>query len=389
MDRERWLAVIFRTGLVVFFIWMTEGILIPIVLGALFALLLSRLLPHVERRLGRAKGFAPLAVTVSSLVLIVIPFVFISVEVVRSVSEFLTRDWTATFNRLQTFVTSGIDIWGHRVHIGGPQIQSVLSDVGQRTATFLAGLIAGLATSVPNFIVNLFLFLVALYYFLRDGDELQRWMLRVSPFSGPQTGELFASVRETVNGAILGLIATALVQGGLTLAALYIFSVPNAFLLGVAATLMSFLPIIGTTPVTVGSAIYLFVVGRYGAGVGMMVAAAIVGLSDNIVRPWAQSSQGSMHPLLALLGIFGGIELFGAAGIFIGPIVAAMAVWAVDTYVRMYPRHDPVKNPAARPPAPVDAPPPVGGVVPVSPPAPSSVPPSGSAPPPPDSTPPR
>lgn len=337
MERERWLAVIFRTGLLVLFVWMIRDLLVPIALGALFALLLTPLQGRLGRRLGRGQRFAPLIVTASSLVLIVIPFVFISIEVVQSITEFLARDWTSTFDRLQGFLTNGVDVWGRRVHIGGPQLQSVVSNVGQRAATFMAGFVGGLATSVPSFIIDLFLFVVALYYFLRDGDALGRWMLRFSPFSGGQTRELFASVQETVRGAVMGLIVTALVQGGLTMIGLYIFQVPNAFLLGVLATVLSFIPLVGTTPVTVGAAIYLFVIGRVGAGVGMLATAAVVGVSDNVVRPWVQSSQSRIHPLLVLLGIFGGLTLFGPVGVFLGPIVAAMAVWAVDTYARLHP----------------------------------------------------
>lgn len=346
MERERWLAIIFRTGLLVLFVWMVRDILVPIALGALFALLLSPLQERLGRRLGRGRRFAPLIVTVSSLVLIVIPFVFISLEVVQSITEFLARDWTSTVDRLQGFLTNGVDIWGRQVHIGGPQLQSAVSNVGQRAATVLAGFVGGLATTVPNFIIDLFLFVVGLYYFLRDGGALGEWMFRFSPFSGAQTRELFASVNETVRGAIMGLIVTALVQGGLTMIGLTIFRVPNAFLLGVLATMLSFVPLIGTTPVTVGSAIYLFVIGRVGAGFGMVATAVVVGLSDNVVRPWVQSSQTRMHPLMVLLGIFGGLTLFGAVGVFLGPIVAAMAVWAVDTYARLHPpRRDSVPPP--------------------------------------------
>ncbi|HSN88056.1 MAG TPA: AI-2E family transporter, partial [Thermoanaerobaculia bacterium] len=357
IERERWLAIILRTGLLVLFLWMIQDLLVPVVLGALFALLFSPLQERLGPRLGKAQGFAPLLITVSSLVLIVIPFVFIAIEVVQSITDFLARDWTYTFTRLQAFLTDGVDIFGRRIHIGGPQLQSVVTTAGQRTATFLAGFVGGLATTVPTFIISLFLFVVALYYFLRDGGSLTAWLLRFSPFAPGQTRELFISVRETVNGAILGLVATALVQGSLTTIGLYIFRVPNAFLLGVFATVMSFVPLIGTTPVTVGSAIYLFAIGRVGAGFGMLATAVIVGLSDNVVRPWVQSSRTRMHPLMTLLGIFGGISLFGAAGIFIGPIIAAMAIWAVDTYARLHP---PVRRDSTPPtePHPTATPPP-------------------------------
>jgi predicted PurR-regulated permease PerM len=60
-----------------------------------------------------------------------------------------------------------------------------------------------------------------------------------------------------------------------------------------------------------------------------------IGFSDNIVRPWVQSSQTQLHPLLTVLGIFGGLELFGPPGIVLGPIVAAMAFWTVAAYAEL------------------------------------------------------
>jgi predicted PurR-regulated permease PerM len=117
--------------------------------------------------------------------------------------------------------------------------------------------------------------------------------------------------------------------------ALYVFTVPGAFLFGLIATMLSVVPVVGTTPVTIGATIYLVASGRSGAAVGMAIAAVVVSLSDNIVRPWVQSSQTQLHPLLAVLGIFGGLEMFGAPGIVLGPIIAAMAFWTVGTYAEL------------------------------------------------------
>ena len=64
----------------------------------------------------------------------------------------------------------------------------------------------------------------------------------------------------------------------------------------------------------------------------MAVAAALIGLSDNVVRPWVQSSQTRMHPLVTLISIFGGLQVLGAAGVFLGPVIAAIAIWTVDLY---------------------------------------------------------
>ena len=74
---------------------------------------------------------------------------------------------------------------------------------------------------------------------------------------------------------------------------------------------------------------------RYPAAVGMAVAAVIIGVSDNIARPWVQSARGGLHPLLVLVSIFGGLQTLGPAGVFLGPVIAAMALWAIDTYAAL------------------------------------------------------
>jgi len=347
MDQDRLLSIVLRVGLIVLFLWMTHTILVPIALGALFALLLTPLLRRLEPRLGRAREYAPVFLTSSVIILVVIPVVFFSIEAVRSINQFLARDWSPLFARVQSFATEGIYFRGRTIHIGGSDLQAVIQDLGQRLATWGADAASGAASAVPSIMLALFLFALALYYFLRDGKSLSDWLFRQSPFPDEQTRELFASVRETVNGAILGILATAIVQGGLTFIALTIFRVPNAFLLATLAMVLSVIPLVGTTPITVGASIYLFVIGRFGAGIGMIISLVVIGLSDNVVRPWVQSSQSRMHPLVVLLGIFGGLELFGAVGVFLGPVVAAMAVWSVETYAKFHP---PVRNTMSVPP---------------------------------------
>lgn len=64
----------------------------------------------------------------------------------------------------------------------------------------------------------------------------------------------------------------------------------------------------------------------------MGAAGVLIGLSDNIVRPWVQGSQDHMHPLIVLLAVFGGARGVWFAGVFIGAVVAACALRALDVY---------------------------------------------------------
>jgi predicted PurR-regulated permease PerM len=329
---------------------MVRDLLLPVALGALLALLLHPLQRRLTPRLGRFAGWAPTLLTLGAFVLIIIPFAFIAAQVVTGINSFLSQDLNGALNGVQQFGDRFTRRFGDRFAPFGGNLRSEVGGVVQRIGTAIAGLASSFASSLPGQILDVFIFVLALFYFLRDGSRLVRWLLSLSPFRDRDTDELFASIHETVHGAIIGQLATSVVQGGLTILVLFVFKVPGALLFGIIATLLSIIPMVGTTPVTVGAVIYLLIINRFGAAVGMGISAAVIGISDNIVRPYVQSSQSRLHPLLILLGIFGGLQVFGAAGVFIGPVVAAMAVWAVDIYARFH-RH-PLASVRALPPPP-------------------------------------
>ncbi|MEO7327908.1 MAG: AI-2E family transporter [Minicystis sp.] len=336
MDQnDRWLSITLRAALVGLFLWMIRGLLVPIGLGALFALILYPLERRLAPRLRKLRAQAPLIITVGAIVLVVIPFALIAARVVLSINDFLSRDLTEVLNRVQSFADRYAAGIGERLHVNGASLRTGVGTVLQRLGTSIAGLAGGFAAALPGQILDVFLFSLALYYFLRDGAQLKGRIARLAPFPEHETQELFTSIHDTVRGAILGQLATSAVQGALTIAALYFFHVPGALLFGVIATLLSIIPMVGTAPVTAGAGLYLLASGRPGAAGGMLAAALIIGVSDNVVRPWMQGSQTKMHPLVTLLGIFGGLELLGAAGVFLGPVIAAMAVWAFDTYASL------------------------------------------------------
>lgn len=329
---DRWLAAILRAAPLLLFLWMVRSLLIPVALGALFALLLNPLRRRFVARWPRRARYAPIVLTVGSLVLVVIPFGLVAVRVVLSVQGFLAGGLGQIVEKLQAFGATHFSGLAERFDLPVERLRAGAIDVAQRVAASVGNFAGGVASSLPGQFIDVFLFVLALYFFLRDGVAAVRWALRLLPFSAHDTDELFESIQKTVHGALLGQLVVSAVQGGLTIIALYAFQVPGALMFGIIAMVLSVLPLIGTMPVTLGAVVYLLASGRTGAAIGMGVAAALIGLSDNVIRPWVQSTDTRMHPLVTLLAIFGGIELFGPAGVFLGPVIAVAALWTVDLY---------------------------------------------------------
>jgi predicted PurR-regulated permease PerM len=310
-----------------FFLWMVRSILVPISLGAVFALLFHPIHVWLARRLGRLHRLSPIVITLAALIVVVLPLSAIGAHAVVSINGYLSQLDDGQVSEIQTSLMRQTRELADAVGLPVNEIRAAVTDAIRRAGSSIATFLSGFLTSLPEMILDIFLFVLSLYFFLRDGARLGPEIQLLSPFSREETEAAFDSVVGTVRGAILGTVAVAFVQGAETLIALLIFEIPGAFLFGLIATFMSLIPLVGTMPVTFGAVIYLFASGRIGASIGMLIAALIIGTSDNIVRPWVQSRGASMHPLMAMLGIFGGVAVMGMAGIFIGPIVSALVVW--------------------------------------------------------------
>ncbi len=140
----------------------------------------------------------------------------------------------------------------------------------------------------------------------------------------------FVSVtRATVKGTLV----IGIVQGGLAGLAFAVVGIKGAAFWGTVMAVLSIIPGVGTALIWIPAVIYLLAIGRVGAGIGLTIwCAAIVGTADNVLRPWLIGKDTKMSDLLILLGTLGGLVLFGAVGIIIGPIVAALFVTVWDIY---------------------------------------------------------
>ena len=55
----------------------------------------------------------------------------------------------------------------------------------------------------------------------------------------------------------------------------------------------------------------------------MIICSVIVGVVDNIMRPWLISGRAEMGGLLIFISVLGGITVFGMLGVVLGPIIVA------------------------------------------------------------------
>jgi predicted PurR-regulated permease PerM len=175
--------------------------------------------------------------------------------------------------------------------------------------------------------------LIALFYFLKDGAKWKEMLIDLVPLSNDSNRKIAASLKRTINGMFKGYLVVGLAQGIVTTTGLYLFHVPHAALWGMLAIFASIIPPLGVGAISLSVVAYLFLVSRTGAAVGYGLWAIFFSMTiDNILNPYIVGRQISIHPLLVLFSVLGGLALMGPLGILIGPLVISFIYALMSVY---------------------------------------------------------
>ncbi len=180
-----------------------------------------------------------------------------------------------------------------------------------------------------------FVFLLALFYFLRDGRIIIKNFISWSPLLDSYDVHITTTLKRAIQSVFAGTVVVSLIQGVLTGIGFAIFGISAPALWGSMAAVAAFIPGIGTSLVLIPGVIYLFVTGSIGSAIGLTIWGAIaVGLVDNILGPYLINRGINVHPFLILISVLGGIVVFGIVGFLLGPLILAFLFALLEIYKR-------------------------------------------------------
>lgn len=206
----------------------------------------------------------------------------------------------------------------------------------EAAATFFATTAAVVLRTTSEALLGLIVALFTMYYVLIEGSNLARRIESIAPLEPRHTRALLVEARDVGRTAFIGTLATAVVQGVLAGIGYAILGVPEPVTWALVTALASFVPVIGTLIVWVPIAGWLFMDGHPVKAVIMAIYGIVIitSLADYVIRPRIVGGRGHGHPLLTLIALLGGIEIFGLAGLIIAPILMSVFVAAFRLYER-------------------------------------------------------
>ncbi len=214
------------------------------------------------------------------------------------------------------------------------------------SAQFGSGALAG-ATAVGQFFAGLALFIVILFFFLKDGPRI--WAFFLKPFEGERfrRGERVGAVSvATLGGYIRGTSIVALADAvGIGLG-LWILGVPLALPLAVIVFVTAFIPIVGATLAgTLAALVALVTNDLVTALIVVGIVVLVNQLESNFLQPIVMAQTLKLHPLVILLALSVGTITGGIVGAILSVPIAATA-WAI---VKVWDRRDPALEHEGRP----------------------------------------
>ena len=338
------LSVIFIGGLIASSLWVLRPFLGALIWATMIVIATWPLMLQVQRLLW---GRRSLAVSVMSLVLLavlVVPLGLATQAAVEHVDEI-----PKLAARLSQTHLPPPPAWLDRFPFVGDRVQEAwqkasgpaLSEFVAQVQPYLKDVVTWFgrqAGSIGMVLVQFLLTVVLCAVLYAGGESWAQWVRRFSrQLAGERGDRVTVLASQAIRGVALGVVVTAVLQSVLGGIGLAIAGVPFAALL---TGVMFMLCIAQLGPILVLLAATAWVYFDSGAGWGtfMLVWSLVIGLMDNFVRPALIKRGADLPFLLIFAGVVGGLVSFGLIGIFVGPVVLAVAFTLLDDWVSEAPK---------------------------------------------------
>jgi len=216
--------------------------------------------------------------------------------------------------------------------------EETLTNLGKVAKDYSLRYGKGVFFVIGDFVIKFFIFLLILYYLFIDGVNLVEYIKKVLPMDKSYQNELIEKAKNTLYAVLYGNFLTGIIQAILAVILYYILGVPSPLFFGLITFIGAIT--IGTWIAWGPVAIWMIIQGILTSTnslvikgiVLIVIGVAVISTLDNLVRPYLIKRMTDTNVVVILLGLLGGIKLFGLIGVFIGPVILALFLVSVRIY---------------------------------------------------------
>lgn len=294
-------------------------ILIPFLAPFVLALMFTLIFRPMYRKMSvlfNSEFFSALLTVIICAFVVMVPLVFFGMRI---------------FGEAKSMYTS-LSAAGN-FDLGAFNFSFNFNDYAQKALSWIIQNFGAFFSGVAQILFGAFLSLLGLFYFLKDGARLKRWIIDVIPLTEGDTEEILHQLEAIVSSVVKGILLVALLHGIIMGIGFEIFGIPHAAFWGALIVFTSFIPLVGLWLVVIPAIAYLFITNQIIVAVGLLLWSVILmNIIDNMILPQLMRRGVQIHPMLILLSILGGIGFCGPIGFLVGPLVMALLFALLKIY---------------------------------------------------------
>ncbi|MGI9521044.1 MAG: AI-2E family transporter [Hyphomicrobiaceae bacterium] len=360
-DYLKYLAIVFVTLTVAaLFVTMIQSFLVALFLAAVFSALAHPFYRYINSAVGERPGWAAALTLLFISLALLIPGIALLIMVAQQAQDIAQHAIPWIEREFLTSPNAEIEIpdWvplREQIRDWLPNITAKLGEILSQVGASVAQAVSAITSSAAGFFLNLFVLLYAMFYFLTNGPDLLKDLkVSATALAGVQD-RVFQRAVVVTRATLKGTLIIGIVQGLLGGIGFAVFGVGAAAFWGAVMAIASMLPVVGTSLIWVPAVVYLFATGDTTAAIGLALwSAVVVSNIDNVLRPVLVGGDTAMPDLVILISTFGGLSMFGAAGLILGPVVAAVFFTMLDIASNTF-SHDSIETHSPQAPSETDA----------------------------------
>lgn len=323
-----------------FFFLLVQPFILSLIAAAMAALTCYPMHLALTRRLGNRALISAALVTLLLVSLVCVPLIFV---VVYGSSEL--GDGIGYVTKVVEDHRDDIDDWltkiDQRLRIPPEELKERIGQIGKSAMALSFNWGTSMVGSVIVGVFHFTIGMVAFFFFLLDGEKILRAWELMTPLEVEHDRVIRQEFAQACRGAIWGTVIAAIAQGvamtiGLGVINLFFHAGLGRwlFLLGGLTSVAAVIPFAGAGFVWLPTSIVLFAQEQHVAAVIVFLYGFLfVSSIDNVIKILVIKDMGNLHPLLVLICVFGGIQLMGVLGVFLGPAIGAV-IFALLRVVR-------------------------------------------------------
>lgn len=307
-----WAVVI---GLISLSALMVAPFVGAIISAYILAYLFKPLFLKLKPRFG--KTLAALLCIAITVILIVVPIGLISLEILNQIGGASTSQG---ISNIVDAVASQPFLKGLNIDAAGLKASIIL---------IINNLVDSTILSIPGFVVGLVITLNGMFYLLCKWDMLVSHLKKYLPFKN--NDKIITELGGTADAIIHGHVLVSLLEGVIAFFAFSLLGVQASLIFAVLIFILAFAPGVGPELVWGPLALYYLSIHQYALMLGVLITGLIlmVGIEFYFYTRFV-GSRSNIHPFILLIGILGGISVFGIFGFIIGPLLLVTSIRTIE-----------------------------------------------------------